>query len=228
MKVKFVKIDHFYFEEDDMSAPSAETDWIELSEEDAKKAKEKMCYHGYAMVEWIDSKEILDWAKVSSIEKADKTYISVESVIGHIIHYCKEKSFDISPPKLQKLLYFTQGWHLAFFDEPLFDEKFEAWVHGPTIERIHKQYKEFLWGEIIQDGVSRIDGEIGDHIDNVLNAYAKRSAISLELVTCQDDAWRSTRGRKRPDENCTDIISNKSMKRYFKYLREKQTDKNED
>lgn len=37
----------------------------------------------------------------------------------------------ISPRKLQKLTYLSQGWSLALTDEPIFSEDFEAWKHGP-------------------------------------------------------------------------------------------------
>ena len=39
----------------------------------------------------------------------------------------------ITPLKLQKLLYFAQGNYLAKYNMPLFDEDFEAWIHGPVI-----------------------------------------------------------------------------------------------
>jgi len=32
----------------------------------------------------------------------------------------------VSNLKLQKLLYYIQGFHIAFFDEPLFDDTIEA------------------------------------------------------------------------------------------------------
>lgn len=32
--------------------------------------------------------------------------------------------------KLQKLLYYQQGFHLAFFGTPLFAEDVEAWMYG--------------------------------------------------------------------------------------------------
>ena len=34
----------------------------------------------------------------------------------------------ISNLKLQKLLYYMQGFHLAYFNEPLFEEDIEAWM----------------------------------------------------------------------------------------------------
>jgi uncharacterized phage-associated protein len=38
---------------------------------------------------------------------------------------------QITNLKLQKLLYYTQAWYLAFTGQPLFSESIEAWVHGP-------------------------------------------------------------------------------------------------
>ncbi|MDR1035000.1 MAG: hypothetical protein LBT40_00035 [Deltaproteobacteria bacterium] len=33
---------------------------------------------------------------------------------------------ELTPLKLQKILYFAQGWHLAYFDYPLFEDPVEV------------------------------------------------------------------------------------------------------
>lgn len=38
--------------------------------------------------------------------------------------------------KLQKLIYYIDAWHLVFFYEPLINENFEAWVHGPVVREV--------------------------------------------------------------------------------------------
>ena len=48
------------------------------------------------------------------------------------------------PLKLQKLLYFAQGFSYAFYDKELFNDDFEAWVHGPVIPSIYHEYKKDL------------------------------------------------------------------------------------
>ena len=40
---------------------------------------------------------------------------------------------SIGAAKLQKLLYYCQGWHVARNGEPLFTETLEAWVNGPVV-----------------------------------------------------------------------------------------------
>ena len=38
--------------------------------------------------------------------------------------------------KLQKMLYYQQGFHLAYFDTPLFDDEIEAWMYGPVVKSV--------------------------------------------------------------------------------------------
>ena len=40
--------------------------------------------------------------------------------------------------RLQKLLFYAQAWHLALTNRPLFEEDFEAWVHGPVIPSFYR------------------------------------------------------------------------------------------
>ncbi len=39
----------------------------------------------------------------------------------------------MSNMKLQKMLYYQQGFHIAYFNTPLFDEDIEAWMYGPVV-----------------------------------------------------------------------------------------------
>ena len=46
------------------------------------------------------------------------------------------EEFDVTPLKLQKLLYYCQGYALAFTGKPLFLEPIEAWRFGPVVNNI--------------------------------------------------------------------------------------------
>lgn len=53
--------------------------------------------------------------------------ISVHDIANKIILRTDfEKGDIISNLKLQKLLYYMQGYHLAFFNEPFFEDTIEA------------------------------------------------------------------------------------------------------
>lgn len=50
---------------------------------------------------------------------------------------------DISPLKLQKLVYNLHGWNLAVTGHPVVGERFEAWPHGPVNSTIYHQFKQY-------------------------------------------------------------------------------------
>jgi uncharacterized phage-associated protein len=45
--------------------------------------------------------------------------------------------------KLQKLMYYAQGFSLVLFNKPLFPERIEAWIHGPVIPAVYHKYKGY-------------------------------------------------------------------------------------
>ena len=57
----------------------------------------------------------------------------------------------ISPHKLQKLTYLSQGWSLALTGQPIFPEDFEAWKRGP----INRELFNALRGIYSIDGTNR-------------------------------------------------------------------------
>src|SRR5437667_252720 len=60
---------------------------------------------------------------------------SAMAVANAFIKRAKEKQLrDLSPMKLQKLLFFAQSWYLARNDEPLIDDFFCRWQYGPVVQ----------------------------------------------------------------------------------------------
>ena len=43
--------------------------------------------------------------------------------------------------RLQKMLYFAQGWYMARYGKTLFDAEFQAWEFGPVVPAIYHKYK---------------------------------------------------------------------------------------
>lgn len=50
---------------------------------------------------------------------------------------------DLTPPKIQKLVYFANGWNLAIRDVPLIDEQVEAWRWGPVIRSLYRAFRQY-------------------------------------------------------------------------------------
>src|SRR6186713_1859330 len=127
---------------------------------------------------------------------------NVNQIADYIIfRLTSEDQFGLVNLKLQKLLYYSQAWHLTFTGKTLFDGKFQAWIHGPVNREVYDRFKstKFLYSSItpsdIQDQswITKIDNESKIHIDNVLETYASFSAVELELMTHREEPWQKAR-----------------------------------
>ena len=63
--------------------------------------------------------------------------VSIIDVAEHIL----TEQGEMSTMKLQKLLYFSQGWALAWTGVPLFVEEFEAWASGPVCRELYELHR---------------------------------------------------------------------------------------
>lgn len=50
---------------------------------------------------------------------------------------------DLTPMKLQKLIFYAQSWHLKLYDEPLIDDFFSKWKYGPVIPSLYHEVKGY-------------------------------------------------------------------------------------
>lgn len=101
----------------------------------------------------------------------------------------------ISNLKLQKLCYYAQGFHLAMFNRPLFDETIEAWMHGPVSPDLYQRYKEYKGGAIpCPDDVdfSVFTDEQRELLDEVYAVYGQFSAWKLRNMTHEESPWVDT------------------------------------
>jgi len=57
----------------------------------------------------------------------------VEDVAIYIMEQCG----PMTAMKLQKLVYYSQAWHLVWDEEPLFSDPIEAWANGPIVRSLY-------------------------------------------------------------------------------------------
>lgn len=71
--------------------------------------------------------------------------LAVKDIANKLLHraWMDESSELLSNMKLQKLLYYQQGFHLAYFGTPLFNEDIVAWQYGPVVPEVYEAYKSF-------------------------------------------------------------------------------------
>lgn len=138
-------------------------------------------------------------------------------VANYIVKAYQEAGDPITNLKLQKLLYYVQGWHLGLNNGVLaFDGEFQAWVHGPVCPSVYRFFKDYRWNPIVGAvAESPIPPELQAHIDEVLDVYGGETGWALEQRTHREAPWLSARGRLPPDAESTAIITQQSMREFF-------------
>ena len=98
--------------------------------------------------------------------------------------------------KLQKLVYYAQGFHLALHNKPLFNEDIAAWEHGPVSPVLYRKYKKRKNNPIHPD---KTIGQASEpftkkqikFLDDVYKTYGCYAAWTLREISHQDTAWHN-------------------------------------
>jgi uncharacterized phage-associated protein len=131
----------------------------------------------------------------------------------------EEEPDRLTNMRLQKLLYYVQAWSMVNRGQPIFNEKIEAWTHGPVVRDVFDRLKHH--------GSNTIDpNEAGAYehppsqddeqfIRSVWEAYRDYSTTSLREMTHNEDPWKHARNGSEPTVACDHEITVDSLKSYF-------------
>lgn len=98
----------------------------------------------------------------------------------------------LSNLKLQKLVYYAQGIHLAEFGTPLFEEKIIAWQYGPVIPILYQEYKKYGAGRIPADtgfDPMSIDDNTRAYLYGMYDFFGQYSAVRLMQLAHADQCY---------------------------------------
>ncbi len=114
--------------------------------------------------------------------------------------------------KLQKMLYYQQGFHLAAFDTPLFDDEIEAWMYGPVVPSVYEHYRSYgkngiAPSEDVLEFKDRIEESLFDEVFDVYGIY---SATGLMEMTHSETPWMNT------EVGSGNVISKNLIRSFFK------------
>ncbi|MBV9140098.1 MAG: SocA family protein [Pseudonocardiales bacterium] len=118
------------------------------------------------------------------------------TVAKWFIAWAEAEDADLSNLKLQKLLYYAQGHHLARTGKPLFRETIEAWSHGPVVPEVYRAFKDFGSSDIrLPDSDTfmwdQIDAEATDLLILIWNTYGEFAAWRLRNMAHDEAPWKA-------------------------------------
>ena len=99
--------------------------------------------------------------------------------------------------KLQKLVFYSQAYSLAWFKKPMFENRVEAWVHGPVIRDLwdlHRKQYEFDAEALKRADPSANANNLTDQdrlvIKSVLHGVGALSGLDLKDRTHAEAPWK--------------------------------------
>jgi uncharacterized phage-associated protein len=141
--------------------------------------------------------------------------LTCHDVANYFLALVDEDAGDtISNMKLQKLVYYAQGFYLALYGKPLFPERIEAWDQGPVIPELYRRFEKFGAKAIEKPeevDFSKFDSQTRGLLDEIWSVYGQFSAWKLRNMVYGEMPWQRAYGKGS-------VISEADMKEYFKKL----------
>jgi uncharacterized phage-associated protein len=136
---------------------------------------------------------------------------TIFDIADHILANAK---YGLTNRELQKMLYLAQGFHLAQFGTPLFEEEFQAWKHGPVNSGIYHKYKKYGYLNIDRPNngaLAPIAVDVAAFLMSLLLSFNAVAESKLVEYSHFDSPWAE---KYMPDRNIN--LSKSTLKEYFK------------
>jgi uncharacterized phage-associated protein len=140
--------------------------------------------------------------------------------VDDVAAYLLERFGAVDIARLQRLVYYTQAWHLADHHVHLFEEPIEARADGPVVLRLHDQaggrdeVHEWPAGD-----PRRLGTRARDVIEWVLRSYGSFPDGELARIVRAEAPWRLARQGRRVVRRSARAIDPTVMATYYDRLR---------
>lgn len=152
-------------------------------------------------------------------------FLALSEKMRQVIYYLLKKTAGVTPLTLQKMLYFTQGLHMALHGRELFSEDCQAWAHGPVYKEVYGLFRDFHSQPIQEPGFfsyfmpgkgnGGLSGGEKKVIDQVAEALRIYDGKTLEKVTHEEAPWKEARAGCLPGQRSGAVIAKESVRVYF-------------
>jgi len=134
--------------------------------------------------------------------------------VDDVVAFVLEQSGTMTTYKLQKLLYYAQGWSLAWDDRPLFDAKIKAYDKGPCVGTVFNDHRGqrhvSRWS---QGDSSQLTEDDRDTVRAVLEMYGRKTSDELVTMTHEEAPWLASRAAK--ERGGRDEITTEALRAFF-------------
>lgn len=124
----------------------------------------------------------------------------------------------LCPLRLQKLLYYCQGWGLALLGRPLFRQPLCAWKHGPVVCDVYSLFKgrsDCVRPDQIPSTGEVIDRTSASLVGVVWREYSRYTPRELVEMTHREPAWKQARGGLPADALSDAVLDHGTMRDFF-------------
>jgi len=136
--------------------------------------------------------------------------------VHDVATYILETQGEMTAMKLQKLVYYSQAWHLVWDDEPLFREDIEAWANGPVAPKLYRAHRGRFNVRASKYGSSaKLTASQKGSIRAVLQFYGDKSGAWLSELTHREAPWRDARVGLAPGERGQQVIEKAALAEYY-------------
>ena len=136
---------------------------------------------------------------------------TVFDVAEHIL----SKTGRLSTWKLQKLVYYSQAWHLVWDEEPLFEEDIQAWANGPVCPALYHRHQGYFNITTVRGDASRLSESESDTVDIVIDHYGDYTGQQLSDLTHSETPWQDARKGIPPRQRGDQVITLDSLAEYY-------------
>lgn len=145
-------------------------------------------------------------------------------LVNTILDVCVRRGIRIRPMKLQKLMFFTCGLHVANSNKWIIDNDFYAYPYGPVEKESYRYFSKYGPRYITEymhadEVISEEKQDIYENLELTLRRYGRESDFDLSHITHEKDSpWDKAWKKKRYS-----IIDKQIIRDYYK----KKIDNNE-
>jgi uncharacterized phage-associated protein len=117
---------------------------------------------------------------------------SANAVAEWILFLARQKGITLTHMQLQKCLYYAQGYSLGMTGEKLFDDRIEAWTHGPVVPEVYRHYKFFAGNIINPPQKAEIPEDLRALLEVIVSEKSASSASALRNATHNEIPYKDT------------------------------------